>query len=118
MAEGSPLKSRQYLAYGLPVILGHTDPDLHEGEYILQLENCEDNVEKDIARIRSFVYSMTNANPIEVQETFRPRLDARLKEGRRLAFFESLSAHQHKISRNPVERSEDPNAHRIDRTRT
>ncbi len=46
MQEASPLKVREALAYGIPVLLGYKDTDLSnlQSEYILQIPNTEDNV--------------------------------------------------------------------------
>src|SRR5205807_8242905 len=46
--ENSPLKVREYLAYGLPVISGHRDPDFPSPEpwFLLRLPNNESNVSR------------------------------------------------------------------------
>lgn len=56
MEEACPLKSREYVGLGFPVILGYLDFDLSKAnESILQLPNTEDNIETGIDTIRDFV---------------------------------------------------------------
>ena len=90
MQEASPLKTREYLALGIPTILAYQDTDL-EGlslETILHLPNTEDNVASHIERIRDFAYAMRGKR-IE-RELIAPRIDQREKERQRLVFFQSL----------------------------
>lgn len=88
MHEAAPLKVREYLALGLPLIIAYADTDLSQPhEAILQLPNTPDNVSANIEAIRSFV--------LRVKGTRIPRaqiahLDGGQKEQRRLAFFRSL----------------------------
>ena len=56
MNETTPLKVREYLAYGIPTIIGYKDPDLPEDlPFILSLPNCENNVQDNLNEIRAFV---------------------------------------------------------------
>jgi hypothetical protein len=58
MNEACPLKVREYLAYGLPVILGCVDSDIPQGApYALHISNTEDNVATHLREIQSFVES-------------------------------------------------------------
>ncbi len=55
MFEGCPLKTRQYLSMGLPIVYAYRDPDL-EGteEFTLRISNTRGNVVESIAEIRHF----------------------------------------------------------------
>ena len=56
MNEACPLKSRQYLSYGLPIIIGYKDTDfLNPQEFVLNIGNFENNVSDSIEKIKSFV---------------------------------------------------------------
>lgn len=55
--EASPLKSRQYLAQGIPFIAAYKDTDMGEEPFVLSLPNCENNVEPYKKTIESFVLS-------------------------------------------------------------
>ncbi|MGQ9736041.1 MAG: hypothetical protein ACUVUP_05665 [Thermaceae bacterium] len=86
MNETTTLKVREYLAYGLPVILGHRDTDFpQEVPFILRIPNTEDNVEKSIPAIRDFVMSWKGRR---VDRKDVAHLDVRYKEAKRLAFME------------------------------
>lgn len=54
--EASPLKTREYLMYGLPVIIGYTEVEdgLNRADYVLSLPNREDNVATGAERIAEF----------------------------------------------------------------
>ena len=90
MQEGSTLKVREALAYGLPVLLGYRDTDLMdlESECLLELPNTEDNVVSHSEQIRSFTYHMKGMR-IDRDE-IAPRIDQPIKEASRLAFFEQI----------------------------
>ncbi len=92
MDEACPLKVREYLGYGLPLVLGYTDTDLRDRErwYVLQLPNREDNVERAAARIAEFVASVRGRRV--PREEVEPLVGARAKERARLAFLSELVA--------------------------
>ena len=55
MEETSSLKVREYLAYGLPVILAGRDSDFRtEVPFILRLPNCEGSLTPYVELVRSF----------------------------------------------------------------
>lgn len=93
MEEGSPLKTREYLALGIPTIIAYQDTDLQELslDTILYLPNTEDNVLAHADRIRNFAYAMRGKR-IE-RSLIAQRIDQRQKELQRLAFFQSLLDH-------------------------
>jgi glycosyltransferase involved in cell wall biosynthesis len=90
MHEACPLKVREALACGIPVILGYQDTDLEnvDLETILRIPNTEENVIENAGRIRKFAYEMIGKR-IEI-ESIAPYLDQRQKEKVRLEFFQSI----------------------------
>jgi len=60
MEEASPLKSRECLAFGLPLVLAYIDTDL-DGlgcDFLLNIPNREDNIQTHARQIRGFAYRM------------------------------------------------------------
>jgi glycosyltransferase involved in cell wall biosynthesis len=56
LSEASALKVAEYLACGIPVILGNTETAFPEGApFLLQLPNTEDNVDASVPKVREFV---------------------------------------------------------------
>lgn len=56
LSEASALKVAEYLAYGLPVILGNAETAFPDGApFLLQLPNTENNVDAATQEIRDFV---------------------------------------------------------------
>ncbi len=87
MTETSSLKVREYLAAGLPVIIGHRDPDFRSSvPFILELPVADSNVSHSLDRIESFVRSWKGHR---VERSAVAHLDVGVKEARRIAFFES-----------------------------
>lgn len=88
MQEASPLKVREYLAFGLPTIIAYDDTDLAQPHpSILQLPNTPDNVSTQMARIQAFV---EQAKGTRIPRADIAHIDSRQKELRRLEFFRSL----------------------------
>lgn len=90
MEEASPLKVREYLAYGIPVLIAYQDTDLKNvsTEVMLQIPNCDDNVKEQARLIRDFSYRMMGQRAD--RRLFFPLIDQREKERKRLAYFISL----------------------------
>lgn len=90
MQEASPLKAREAVAYGIPLILGYTDTDLSgiDTEYILQIPNTEDNVETHGDQIQEFAYKMMGRR-IDRKDVM-DAVDLGHKEETRLKFFEKI----------------------------
>ena len=88
MHEACPLKVREYLAYGIPTIIGYRDTDFPDPvSWLLQIPNTPDNVTSSFTRIERFVCSaMGKRVP---REKIR-HLDVVTKEGQRLAFMDSI----------------------------
>ena len=95
--ESSPLKVREYLAYGLPAILGYQDTDFPDGApFLLQIGNRPDNVVNNIPEIEKFVNSWRGKR---VSRDWINFLDVRMKEGKRLDFLHSIAGSSHGMLR-------------------
>lgn len=89
MNEASPLKTREYVAYGLPVIGAYYDTDLSGCDFFLEIENTESGVENAKDRILSFANSWKGRS-IDAH-TVSSLIDSRLKERLRLKFMGELA---------------------------
>jgi hypothetical protein len=88
MNEASPLKVREYLAYGLPIIIGYRETDFPEGSpYILELPNTSDNVQTHIGEVAKFVDRVKGTR---VPRESIAHLDVKVKEAKRLSFLRQL----------------------------
>lgn len=88
MNMACPLKVREYLAYGLPVIIAYRDPDLMKCNYVLEIPNHSNSVKENVDKIHKFVlYWM--GKEIDMNDVYK-RIDMRVKEKKRLEFMESL----------------------------
>jgi hypothetical protein len=87
--ESSPLKTRECLALGLPMILPYRDTDLDqlECDFLLKIPNKEDNIQTYASAIRDFAYRMRGRR---VDRDQIAGLDQSIKELERLAFFEEI----------------------------
>lgn len=85
--EASPLKTRETLAYGLPLILPYRDTDLDDLEYdwLLKIPNCEDNLETHGQAVHDFAYRMRGCRAD--RSLIAGRVDAHQKERQRLEIF-------------------------------
>lgn len=89
MSEATPLKVREYLAYGLPVIIGYRDVDFPEGApFLLGLSDPARDVVDRFDDIEQFVSSWVDRR---VARSAIGHLEMKRKEAARLAFFESLT---------------------------
>ncbi|MGE5483751.1 MAG: glycosyltransferase family 4 protein [Ignavibacteriales bacterium] len=88
MNEASPLKVREYLAYGIPSIIGYHDPDL-EGHIpgILKLPNHEHNVANAVSEIRQFIVAHVGKR---VGDGVKLLIDSGRKEAKRVGFFQMV----------------------------
>lgn len=85
MTEACPLKVREYVAYGIPVIASYKDTDLAGQEFFLELPNTEEGLFENIDKIRSFI-ELWKGRRIP-KEKINMLIDNRVKEMNRLAFF-------------------------------
>ncbi|KYD19076.1 glycosyltransferase family protein [Saccharococcus caldoxylosilyticus] len=89
MSEGSPLKVREYLAYGLPVIIGFKDTDFFDSTppFILELPSSSDNVIKNMNKIKNFI---KESKKLSINRADIAHLDYKIKEKTRIKFIENL----------------------------
>ena len=87
--EASPLKTREYLALGLPVILPYKDTDLDvlDCDFLLKIPNKEDNIQTHAQAIRDFAYRMRGHR---VDRKLIESIDQAIKERERLRFFKDI----------------------------
>ncbi|WP_166462364.1 glycosyltransferase [Psychrobacillus vulpis] len=89
MEEASPLKVREYLKNGLPIIIGYVDSDFAESTYpfILKLPNTDNNVSENINVIRNFIL---NSKDMKITKEEIECIFNENKEVKRLEFFENI----------------------------
>ena len=88
MDEGSTLKVREYLAFGLPCVIGYRDADFPEPvPFILQLPNTPDNAVDAAEAIERFCIAWQGRR---VPRNQIAHLDISVKELRRLAFLHEV----------------------------
>lgn len=60
--EASPLKTREYLSYGLPVVVAYeeADPALHAVPYVLRIETEAAEIETHASTVAAFAIEWTN----------------------------------------------------------
>ena len=83
MDEACPLKTREYLALGMPVVAGYRDPDVRDVPHLLELPNREDNVAQHVAAIDAFIARWHGKR---VERSAVAQLDSGIKEQARLQF--------------------------------
>ncbi len=90
--EGSPLKSREYLALGLPMIAGYEDTDLKNRfpENILVLPNVPETLLKNSDRVISFLMRVRGQNREKIRAQVRPFISYLHKEQKRIDFFREI----------------------------
>lgn len=88
MTEASPLKVREYLAYGYPVIIGYDDSSFEKlPDFILKLDFEKGDIEANAKKIHDFV--QRNKNRVVLRKEIGS-IDANQQELYRLNFFKSL----------------------------
>lgn len=94
MDEASPLKVREALGHGVPVLLGYRDTDLADlqCDFIYQIPNTPDNVQTHAAQIRDFCVRMQGRRADRAQVA--DRIDIHVKEEKRLKFLSAAAQHQ------------------------
>lgn len=91
LMEASPLKTRQYLACGLPLIYGYKDTDIPDGiEFGLRLENHKDNI--NYPKIEDFIKKVFRNKKISLaaRKFSEEVLDYSKKEEVRLCFLRRI----------------------------
>lgn len=88
LTEASPLKLREYVAVGMPVVYGHLDPDIDRlGPLALRISNTPTNVVDELDRISAFV---EGARGQRIPRSVLEDVAMSAKEAERLRLFESL----------------------------
>jgi hypothetical protein len=89
MREASPLKVREYLAYGLPTVIGYDDTDFLGAEpwFLERLPNSEWAVDDHAARVYRFAKAAIGRR---VTHGEIAHLGATAKEALRLEFFQAI----------------------------
>jgi len=91
LTEGAPLKTREYLLMGLPVIIGYQDTDLSEKTpYVLNVGLGENNIINNLDEIHSFVLNSRVLNPASIISYASRRFNSEEKESRRLEFLKMI----------------------------
>jgi glycosyltransferase involved in cell wall biosynthesis len=86
MSEASPLKVREYLAHGLPVIIAYDETDFRDPvDFLLKLPNIENNI--DTKKITKFVEAWRHKR---VERACVQHLDTGVKEAKRVEFLRSF----------------------------
>jgi hypothetical protein len=90
MDEACPLKVREYLAFGLPVLAGYEDTDVPAGaDYFLRLPNDNAPLAPHREKIAGWLDRWRGRR---VPHTAIAHLDTVEKEKRRLAFIQSIAS--------------------------
>jgi hypothetical protein len=90
LEEASPLKSRECLALGLPLVLAYMDTDLGDASYdfLLRIPNKEDNIQTHGQAIYEFAHRMRGCRADRaILERYISSLH---KESQRLEFFDEI----------------------------
>jgi hypothetical protein len=91
LSEACPLKVRDYLGQGIPVIVGYRDPDLAGAPwFVLELPNREDNVATSLREIEAFVHEVAGRRVS--RDEVVDRVGIQEKERQRLAFLADVLA--------------------------
>ena len=89
MDEATPLKVAEYLAHGLPAVIGYRDGRFPDGApFLLRLPNVEHNVDPCVEAIASFVREWRGRR---VERAAIEGIDARHVERRRLELIASVA---------------------------
>jgi glycosyltransferase involved in cell wall biosynthesis len=92
MDEACPLKSREYLAHGLPVVGCYYDPDMENQDFYLRIPNNEDAVRSSVSLIKSFALGW-KARTVDLN-VVRNVIGDGTKERKRLDFFRAVSGNR------------------------
>lgn len=89
MTEACPLKVREYLAIGLPVLYAYSDADVDSlGPWCLRIANTESNIVDEIDRIDAFV---RRSRGTRIPRPSVAHIDLASKEQQRLRLFDDLA---------------------------
>jgi hypothetical protein len=95
LTEGSPLKTREYMLLGLPVIIGYKDTDLdEETPFVLNLGAGDNNIGDNLEAIHSFVLISRKQNPESIKQYAEKRFNFEEKEQKRLEFLNRIAGNE------------------------
>ncbi|MDR6566555.1 glycosyltransferase [Chitinophaga ginsengisegetis] len=94
MKEACPLKVREYLSWGLPVILGYDDTDIKNVPFALNISFEGNNVGLRARQVETFVKEWKGKIVSEAELV--PLIGVEPKENKRLAFLKLVSGLFHK----------------------
>ena len=92
MNEASPLKVREYLVHGLPVVIAYEDTD-YLGEnrwFLLRLPNRDDDIAGHVGAIRDWLHLIRGRRVL--REEVVDRIGAEAKEASRLTFLGQVAS--------------------------
>lgn len=94
MEEACPLKIREYIQFGLPILIGYKDTSfeqfgLQKPEWICELSCCEDNVTNNIEKIVEFCYRVQGKRVTPEEFKF---MRSEVYEMKRIKFMEDCSS--------------------------
>jgi len=87
MEEACPLKVCEYIAYGLPVIIGYNDINLGKQDFVLNIENYPNNIKDNVDNIDTFI---NNWHGKRIPNKSKILIDLHEKEQSRIKYFEKL----------------------------
>jgi len=91
ISEAPTAKVREYLLYGLPVIIAYDDPDLRDPLwFVLRLPNTESNVRDHLEKIRQYVADVAGRRV--PRALVADRINIAVKEPHRLRFLDEVGA--------------------------
>jgi glycosyltransferase involved in cell wall biosynthesis len=101
LEEASPLKSRECLAFGLPLVIAYTDTDVDgpDCDFLLKIPNKEDNISTHAQAIRDFSYRMAGRR---VEREHIQKIDQTKKEFERIEFFKEILQINERTSRSTL----------------
>lgn len=88
MKEACPLKVREYIAHGLPIIIGYVDTDIKDSDRVLEIGCHKSNVDDNIDSIKNFIF--INQKRFFTKKEGTDLIGIRNKERRRVAFLQSI----------------------------
>ncbi|WP_297890103.1 hypothetical protein [Sulfurihydrogenibium sp.] len=91
MKEASPLKVREYLALGFPIIIGYTDTAFQNNlpDYVLQVDLTKEIITDEIIdKIKNF--ALKNKNRVVLHEEVKNFIDMEVLEEERIRFFKKI----------------------------
>ncbi|MCK4655075.1 MAG: hypothetical protein KAU01_11595 [Candidatus Cloacimonetes bacterium] len=89
--EACPLKIREYLTYGLPIIIGYSDTAFVTSklpEWVLELPNESNNISNNVDLILKFCKKMKNR--IIHHDEIKNYIDSNILERKKLVFFKKI----------------------------